>query len=257
MTAPSHCVPGIGTGLDQSRPPGGVMDASYAAARSRKIHLKFRLRCRAQIVIRAVKKHLPPKTVRLLEVGAADGRTLLEFASSLQNGEFVGIEYDAGLRAAAVPFPAGVTLLAGDAVLLPQHLPDASFDVVSMLALLEHLNRPEQALQEARRVLCPGGLLVATCPNPFWDALAGRLGSATTDHHVKDIDLCGMRQLIVAGGFEVIEARPFMWAPLAVLPYARIPVGPHFALRLDALMSRIPILRRFFVNAYVVARRKN
>jgi ubiquinone/menaquinone biosynthesis C-methylase UbiE len=43
---------------------------------------------------------------------------------------------------------------------------DSLFQVVTMLAILEHLDFPEQILKEARRVLRPGGIVLITTPSP-------------------------------------------------------------------------------------------
>ena len=55
----------------------------------------------------------------------------------------------------------------------------ASFDVVTMLAVLEHLSHPVQVLAEVRRVLRPAGTLVLTVPShaakPVLEFLAFRL----------------------------------------------------------------------------------
>ncbi|UCF34096.1 MAG: class I SAM-dependent methyltransferase [Phycisphaerales bacterium] len=235
--------------------PGGVMDAGYAEGRARKAHLAFRLRVRAQVVVAAVRRYGPAGPIRLLEVGAAEGRTLLEMARSLGDGQYVGIEYDDGLRSMHPELPSNVRLIFGDAMALPSELGEASFDVVSMLALLEHVRDPLIALAGAWRVLKPGGLLVATCPNPAWDGIAGRLGMVDGAHHVEQIDLRRLSDLIRQCGFEILEARRFMWAPVAVLPYVRIPVSPGGSLRIDGVVARIPPLRKLCTNAYVVARR--
>jgi SAM-dependent methyltransferase len=180
---------------------------------------------------------------------------LLEMAKSLGDGEYVGIEYDDGLRSMHPELPSNVRLIFGDAMALPSELGEASFDVVSMLALLEHVQDPLIALAEAWRVLKPGGLLVATCPNPLWDEIAGRLGMVDGAHHVEQIDLRRLSDLIDQCGFEIFEARRFMWAPVAVLPYVHIPVSPGGSLRIDRVVARMPLLRKLCTNAYVVARR--
>jgi SAM-dependent methyltransferase len=208
--------------------PGGVMNAGYAEGRARKAHLAFRLRVRAQVVVDAVRRHGPAGPIRLLEVGAAEGRTLLEMARSLGEGEYVGIEYDDGLRSMHPEFPRNVRLIFGDAMALPDGLEEASFDAVSMLALLEHLPDPAIALAEAWRVLKPEGLLVAT-------------------RRLSDL----IRQC----GFEILEARRFMWAPVAFLPYVRVPVPPRLALAIDRKIGCIPLIRSLCVNACVVGRR--
>jgi SAM-dependent methyltransferase len=45
--------------------------------------------------------------------------------------------------------------------------PDASFDFVFCIEVLEHVPRPFDALTEIRRVLRPSGVLVLSVPNPF------------------------------------------------------------------------------------------
>lgn len=46
--------------------------------------------------------------------------------------------------------------------------PEKSFDVVWCTEVIEHLYKPEFALQEIDRVLVPGGLAVITTPNSGW-----------------------------------------------------------------------------------------
>ena len=55
----------------------------------------------------------------------------------------------------------------------------ASFEVVTMLAVLEHLNHPILVLKEIERVLVPNGILLMTVPSrtaqPVLEFLAHRL----------------------------------------------------------------------------------
>ena len=56
-----------------------------------------------------------------------------------------------------------------------------TFDVVTLCAVLEHLEHPKRILEEIRRVLKPGGVLVGTVPSkasqPVLEFLSFRLGS--------------------------------------------------------------------------------
>ncbi len=57
---------------------------------------------------------------------------------------------------------------------------DASFDVVTMLAVLEHLDQAEAVVAEVFRILRPGGVFCGTVPSmlakPVLEFLAFRLG---------------------------------------------------------------------------------
>ena len=62
---------------------------------------------------------------------------------------------------------------------------DASFDLITMLAVLEHLDHPEAILRECARILRPGGGLLLTVPSwyakPVLEFLAFRLGIVNPD----------------------------------------------------------------------------
>lgn len=45
-------------------------------------------------------------------------------------------------------------------------LPDEMADVVTMLAVLEHIPKPQRIVNEAYRILRPGGLFLVTVPSP-------------------------------------------------------------------------------------------
>jgi SAM-dependent methyltransferase len=86
---------------------------------------------------------------------------------------------------------------------------DSSFDVVTMLAVVEHLS-PEgliELLVEIRRVLKPRGRLVITTPAHWVDPILAvmsklRLVSPTEiDEHQKTYSPKGLRQLLTGVGF--------------------------------------------------------
>jgi SAM-dependent methyltransferase len=159
------------------------------------------------------------------------------------------------LIAQAPALPADTQLVQGDICHLPAQLEIPPFDVVVALAVLEHLKTPLAAISEAHRVLRPGGLFVASCPVPFWDQLATRVGFLAADQHEIHPDKKTLTRLLRDGGFELASYRRFMWAPSGVLAYLnwRLPVS--LALKLDHIIARLPLLHHLHVNQLIVARR--
>lgn len=243
--------------MTRETPPSGVMEAEYAAARLSAPHLQFRYRTRARVVAAAWRRHGgDPGAPRLLELGAADGLTLLEMHQLLgPRGQYTGIEYSEELIRTAPALPPGAALLRGDAERLPASLDAGGFDLVVALALLEHLGNPLLALCEAHRVLSSGGLLVATVPVPSWDALSSALGLVRGEHHESRLGHRELIALLATAGFQTLEHGRFMWAPVSFLPYLRLRVPEDLALRVDRLVGAIPLTRWMFVNQYFIARK--
>ncbi|ANP56883.1 SAM-dependent methyltransferase [Streptomyces griseochromogenes] len=125
---------------------------------------------RTQDVLRRL---LPPAPARVLDVGGGSGVHAQWLAADGYAVELVDPVPLHVERAARLP---GVTARHGDARAL--EAPDASMDVVLLLGPLYHLPEREdrvRALTEARRVLRPGGLVVAATINryvPLYDNLS-------------------------------------------------------------------------------------
>jgi SAM-dependent methyltransferase len=98
---------------------------------------------------------------RVLDLGCRDGALTREFAAG---NEVVGVDADRDALAEAQKL--GIETRWAD-LDEPLPFPDASFDVVVAGELLEHLRDPRQLVAEARRVLRPGGTLVASVPNAY------------------------------------------------------------------------------------------
>jgi SAM-dependent methyltransferase len=110
------------------------------------------------------RRWLPQDALRVLDVGCsfAYGSAAIQ-ARGPKGRTVVGIERDPEhLRGAHQHFP-WITVLEGDATDLP--VPDAVTDAVTMLDIVEHVDRPEVAIAEARRVIRDGGVLVVSVPH--------------------------------------------------------------------------------------------
>jgi SAM-dependent methyltransferase len=93
---------------------------------------------------------------RVLEVGCGAGGMARGLKAYRPDLDVYGCDISRAAIAVARRSQAGVTFDIGDAGALPY--PDGSFSAVVMLDVLEHLERPEQAIAEARRILRDGGL---------------------------------------------------------------------------------------------------
>lgn len=235
----------------------GVLDTRYAHARLKKPHLKFRYQERALVAVETIRRYLPNGPWNVVDFGAAEGLTLVEIARLLGQGAYTGIEYDAGLIAAAPSLPAHITLRQGD-IQSSLDIADASADVVTALAVLEHLSNPHAALVQAARILKPGGLFIATAPNPFWDRMADVFGLSAFagEHHEIQLDKKIFQALLNGTSLEFADFFPFMWVPIGFLPYLGIPFPPATAWSIDRMVARAGILNWSFVNQCFVARKR-
>lgn len=117
-------------------------------------------RGRRRLVGRILRDLGVPPGARVLDVGSGTG-TNLRLLSELGFSRVVGLD-----RSEASPRFCRDKRLGeverGDLCALP--FAEGSFDLVLATDVLEHVDAEDRALAEIRRVLCPGGLLLATVP---------------------------------------------------------------------------------------------
>jgi SAM-dependent methyltransferase len=88
----------------------------------------------------------------------------------------------------------------------------ASFDLVTLWDVLEHVPEPDRTLGECARVLKPGGWLVMSLPNPeAWEARwFGRYWAGwDVPRHFHVFRQAHLRQYLEAAGFELCEVSSF------------------------------------------------
>ena len=146
---------------------------------------------------------------RYLDVGCGRKATLLR-AVEPHVACGVGIDRFA-------PAIAGETIFTvrGD---LERRLPFASatFDVITMLAVLEHLVEPAATLAEIRRILKPNGTLTITVPShaakPVLEFLAFRVGIVSASEiadHKRYFNKRDLRDIAGRAGFGLVQHRYF------------------------------------------------
>jgi len=102
---------------------------------------------------------------RVLEVGCGEGVLL-------RDSGFAPVQLDVSLTRLYKARGAGNPLVCADGMELP--FANTSFDAVLLIAVLEHVSRPERIVDETWRVLKPGGEVAVLVPNDVWMSL-GRL----------------------------------------------------------------------------------
>lgn len=110
-------------------------------------------------LVDAITPQLPKKSTSILDVGCGDGY-LLHCLSHL-NSSKTGVDMNSARLKRAQERVPDVTFIKGDVYKLP--FKDKTFDVVICSEVLEHLEHPEKALKELKRVAKQK--IIVTVPN--------------------------------------------------------------------------------------------
>jgi SAM-dependent methyltransferase len=217
----------------------GTCDAGYHEGRRTRRSLIYRLRRRTDEVLRCVRLYAVRPVSAVLDVGTADAAMLGRLGAAYPGAVCVGVDLSTELL--QIARSEGVPLLRADAQTLP--LRGRAFDLVVATAVIEHVPQPFRLVQEAAACLRPGGLLVVTTPDPFWEQVATLVGHLADEQHHVTLRLDQLAALCAEAGLQVVEARKFMLSPIG-LPLETLVEGAVRALGVNGL----------FANQLVVAR---
>jgi ubiquinone/menaquinone biosynthesis C-methylase UbiE len=157
---------------------------------------------RYDLVADAVRDHLPAAG-RILDVGC--GSALVADRLLDVRAHYVGVDFGghhtvyAAKRLAGNDSALECSIGRCDGELLP--FPDATFDVVVMSEVIEHLLQPERAVWEVARVLKPGGVFVMTTNNASEMPLRSPLTHP----------FAWIEKAIAADRPELMSLRPWVW----------------------------------------------
>ena len=147
---------------------------------------------------------------RMLDVGCGNGATIRAFGQVAPGWTKAGTEFDAKYRAEVESIPHTEPLHVGPVETVP-----GSFDVITMIHVLEHIVDPIGVLEKLRGKLSPGGLLLIEVPhhpaNPFELLIADHRTHFTAD---------SLTRALAAAGFEVAAVAED-WIPKELSVVAR------------------------------------
>jgi SAM-dependent methyltransferase len=117
---------------------------------------------RRRVLERAIARLGLAKEVRILDAGCGSGRNMVDLA---RYGAVTGLELSPTSVRLARERCAGEVVV-GSVMDMP--FDDASFDLVVILDVMEHLSDDMGAFAELRRIVAPGGALLVTVPAYQW-----------------------------------------------------------------------------------------
>jgi SAM-dependent methyltransferase len=151
---------------------------------------------------------------RVVELGCGAGCVAAELASA--GYELTGVDGHRALIDVAAARAPTAEFHCRDLRAGVPDLPEDAFDVACLFDVIEHLDRPEQAIETAIALVHPGGHVVGTVPAmmALWSGIDERSGHKTRYSRTTLREVLGR-----AGGATVVELAPFfrslvplMWA---------------------------------------------
>lgn len=162
--------------------------------------------------------------LRVLELGCGNGATGALALSEGKAGVWIGLERQGQAAAAAASVLTAV--VTGDVDALDIPYPEASFDLLIMGEVLEHLPDPDTTLARLVRFLKPGGTALASTPNIAHWRVVSRLLAGRFDYeaegvmdrtHLKWFTPTSLKQTFERAGLGDVTVGPLWKVPSLVL----------------------------------------
>jgi len=178
------------------------MDLGYLYRRQKNFFTRWKLKKRCGIVYKVIKKYFDNSGVKILDVGACDGKMLSYIKDRIPSAECYGIEPIEEFVKANTD--TRISLHIGCAEKIDFF--DNSFDLVILSSVLEHIRDPQKCLIEVARVLKPKGKLVLLTVIPWYERLVVKLG-IKKDDHFQNFTLPQLNEMVKKFGFKILEAK--------------------------------------------------
>ena len=226
--------------------------------------------------LRFMAPYLKPDKARLLDCGCGAGEYVAAL-TQIHGMEAWGVErLTEKIHQAKASNPCADRIVAGDLENLA--FPDEHFDIALLNEVLEHVPNEAAVLQEIRRVLRPGGLLLIFSPNrwypfethgvyfkgqqrkvppyvPLIPYIPLRIGERFFDYWSRNYWHGELRTLLQRKGFKIRSHR-FVWQTFENISRSQpllIRKSTPLLRTVANSLERIPLLARFGASQFIVA----
>ena len=220
----------------------GAMGIEYCEGRKNKKSLVYRGQRRADEVIRMIHRHYNGTPENLLDIGPAEGKLTSVFLDSIPGIKCTGLEFSQELIDACEDNR--LNMVQGDAMNPP--FEDGSFDVIVATAIIEHVSNPGEFLRKIYSMLRPGGIVIITTPDPFFEHIATAIGHIDDEEHQETMTLKKLRVYIGNAGLKPVQLEKFMCSPW----------GCQGELGIEKIMKRVG-LGFLLLNQLAVGKKSN
>lgn len=123
-------------------------------------------------------------------------------------------------------------------------VPDASYDVVTCLSVMEHLENPFHLAREVHRILKPGGIFIMSIPNAFhiWSKISFLLKGELTDWREENAHITFLTKAVFKKSYLRlfnIEKEVYQNGFLPYFPKVKMPRNEFFGRRVCYFMRKV------------------